>query len=568
MGNHLSNNMTDTSASYLDRAIADPDRHFETWHMSEIWTGPTGTGNYVPNPDDMIIDWNTGIYRCAGVDYSTGLSDLRPWSWRPSTETDDDVMEASGPGAASEAWRIYLDTRKFPYTVSVDAALHIYGDENTYYKLFRGTEISEARGEVISGLYDQNNEHQGDNIPLVLVATNRLDNRAIKAPSPCYTTTEMDDGDVISIVAYNRHGTMTYRRRLVVENTSLTKRGDDSMKYVKAISLKSDWLSPTENNVLEIPINVDMRTVILTGVVEYSNGEKTEYPLSLDGGTRFSVFGLSGFVPTIEGQSSPMQLDYVLQDNEYSTVMAVTETGSVTQPYRIRTKAVDKAYSVKLYAYPVWNIATSAYDLEFWLYNLDRRDFHRLPRGVVELYDDSRPFDGQDFLSNQRVAFSVLLSAVDARYSNHRHIQTMEISLRTAGTIRGTNWMVHYEPGVGEPYGAQVEAAMTFVNSNQWYVDLKNGAGGWEPWLNMLYYPTKPLRDTRSEFAPPEPTHFVVHTKRRQYEFDKLQWDSMLPIVNDLGEGETLYIEWIKRTSTTDLRLGVTGLPVHVINQA
>ena len=560
--------MTDNTQSYLDRAIADPDRGFETWLMSEIWTGPTGQGNYVPNPDDMVIDWNAGIYRCAGVDYSTGLSDLRPWSWSGSGAGDDNAIEASGPGSTTEAWRVYLDTRKFPFNLSVDGAIHIHGEENTHYRLFRGTEISQARGKVVSALYDQNDEFITDLIPLELVGTNQLTNISIKTPKPCYTNERFDDGDVMTIVAYNIHGTQTYRRRLVVENTSMTRRSDDSMKYIRAISLESEWLSKSESNVLEIPINVDMRTVVVMGVVEYSNGDKKRYPITVEGSTRFSLYGLNGYIPTIEGQSAPLILNYVLQPDEYSTVMEVTETGSIVQSYRIRTMPVDKTYSVKLFAYPSWNQSTGAYDMEFWLYNIDRRDFHRIPKGVVELYDTSRAFDGLDFLSNQRVAFSVLLSAIDARYANYRHVQTMDISLRQAGTIRGTNWLVHFEPGNGDPYGAQMEAAMTFVNTNQWYVDLSNGAGGWEDWLNKLYYPVKPLRDTRSEIRPPEPTHFIVHTKRRQYEFDKSQWNAMLPIVNDLSEGENIYIEWIKRTSTTDLRLGVTGVPVHVINQA
>ena len=562
--------MVDSTASYLDRAIADPDRGFQVMYMPDVWTGPQGKGNWVPNPDDLIIDYNSGWYRCFGTDYSTGLSDLRPWSMPGGNggSNDGNYLEAGGPGGASEAWRLYLDTRKFPYPVAVDAALWIPGEENVHYMLFRGSEISEARGEVIGALYDQNDQYLTNKLPLQLVATDKLDNKAIKSPTPAYTNVRMDDGDVVTIVAFNVHGTMTYRRKLLVENTSLTRRGDDSMLYVRSISIKSDWMSQSEKNVLEVPINVDMRTVIMTGVVEYSNGDKIEYPLSMEGQTRFSLFGLMEYVPTIEGQSAPLQLNYLLQDNEFATSHPITENGSIVESYRIRTRPVDKAFSVKLFAYPVWRDAISGYELEFWLYNLDRRDFHRLSKSMVELYDESRAFDGQDFLSNQRIAFSVLLSGVDARYPNYRHVQTMDISLRQVGTIRGTNWLVNYAPGESDPYGAQIEAAMTFVNSNQWYVDVRNGAGGWEDWLNKLYYPVQPLRDTRAEARPPVPTHFILHTKRRQYEFEKEQWNVQLPIVNDLAEGENLYIEWIKRTSTTDLRLGVTGLPVHVINQA
>lgn len=553
--------------SYLDRAIADPDRGFSSWGIWEIWTGPTGAGNYVPNVDDMVIDWDHGIYRVVGVDYTTGLSDLRPWSWKPTEETsDEDVLLASGPGAASEAWRVYLDTRKFPYTLSPDAALHIYGEEAAYYKLFRGSNVTPS-GQVLSALYDQNNDFITDSIPMQLVRTPTPGNLAIKAPKSCYTNQRLDDGDTMTMVVYGTGGNVVYKRKLVVENTSLTRRGDDAMRYVQSISLKSAWLSPSDANLVEFPINVDIRTVVLTGVVEYTNGERLEYPITLDGSSRFSLFGLDNYIPTIEGQTVPLVLNYVLQENEYSTIMAVTESGSVTQPYRARTMPVDKAYSVKLFAYPKWVDPIVGYDLEFWLFNLDRREYHRVPRSLVEIADGSRNFDGLDFLSNQRIAFAVNLADVDPRYVNYRHVQTMDVSLRAAGNLRGTNWLVNYEPGVVDPYGAEIEAAVTFVNTNQWYVNLKNGAGSYEAWLNKLYYPVRPLRDTRSEATPPVPTHFAIHTKRRRVEFESIQWEADLPIINDLAEGETLYIEWFKRTSTTDLRLGVTGLPVHVVNQ-
>ena len=52
----------------------DPTRRFSTFHISEIYTGPNGTGIWVPNVNDMVIDWDNGIYKVVSVDhYKTNL---------------------------------------------------------------------------------------------------------------------------------------------------------------------------------------------------------------------------------------------------------------------------------------------------------------------------------------------------------------------------------------------------------------------------------------------------------------------------------------------------------------
>ena len=43
---------------------------------SEIYTGPTGTGRYVPNIEDAVWDWTAGVFRVVDVNITTGLSTL------------------------------------------------------------------------------------------------------------------------------------------------------------------------------------------------------------------------------------------------------------------------------------------------------------------------------------------------------------------------------------------------------------------------------------------------------------------------------------------------------------
>ena len=56
----------------------NPNRRFYQWAREEIYTGPNGTGAYVPNQGDLVYDRQLGMFEVASVDYTTGLSILTP----------------------------------------------------------------------------------------------------------------------------------------------------------------------------------------------------------------------------------------------------------------------------------------------------------------------------------------------------------------------------------------------------------------------------------------------------------------------------------------------------------
>ena len=85
--------------------IFDSNRGFREWLRSEIYTGPTGTGVYVPNVDDKVWDWVQGILRVVAVDMSTGLSTLQAWQApaEPEPENRLDILSGVGPGTPVKA---------------------------------------------------------------------------------------------------------------------------------------------------------------------------------------------------------------------------------------------------------------------------------------------------------------------------------------------------------------------------------------------------------------------------------------------------------------------------------
>lgn len=545
------------------RFIIDPDRRFTVFGIWEIYP----VGPYVPNPDDEVTDWDRGKMRVLSVDYTTGLSLLKEWTLpsSPSEISDEDVFLGVGPGSQSESWRVYLDDRKMPHTLNVDGRTHIYGSAASVIKVFEGTDIS-VQGVVISAFYDQNNNFLGENIPLEVVTTTDPNNRAVKTPMEGYTSFKLPDGEVVTVVAYTAAGGIVTKAKMLIENTSYVRRTEANRKYVKGIRPLSPWISDADPMVINFPINVTVASIPIQGVVEYSDGTIAILPLTGDDGSQMSLYGLNNYTPTINGQRLPMALRYKLSDDEYAYNQGPTYNGSIMEKVWAMTVPADNAYSVKVYAWPVWRGPVTGYELEFFLYNLDRAEYVLLPKGVVELQAGSRNFDGLDFLSVQHMAISVDLSAVSPKYNSYRHVQTFDVSLKSAGSERRTNWTVAYTPGSDPVYGQGLEAAVTFIDTNQWRVAIDNKFNSKEEWLRHVFYDAQPLYNTKTEPSAPAPDFFYLVTARRSTRFSVEQWNTSLSFFNDLNEGELLYLRWVKSTPSAELELGMTALSVHQVN--
>lgn len=563
-----SNTLVKSAVAVPDIGIIDLNRGFRVWLRSEIFTGPNGTGIYCPNVDDLVVDFAQGFFRVSTIDITTGLSTLVPWELTPSSNTDVelDVLLGVGTDEQRETWRCYIDTRQMPYSMQLDGRLHLYRSDATCWKLFLGTDINESTGEIISSFYNASDEYQGENIPLELVATDDLNNRAIWAPSAGSTNRQLADGEVVTAVLYNAADHQLSYTKLLVQNTALVRRVDSSAKLIKSIELKSPYLSDADPKMLIAPINVDMKTVQITGVVRYNNGETMEVPITLDGTGKMSLHGLRWYTPTIQSYAMPLTLSYRLSEDEYSLEHGVTENGMITEAYSIKAAPVDNAYSLKLYAYPTWNTAANRYDLDFWLFNMDRDVYYRVPNSIVETPESEAAFDGQNYTTVQRLKFGVQLSAVDPMFSDYRHVQSCSISLRQTGIEKGTKWQVKLDPTQQVFFGDGLLASNRFVNTNLSYLNVKNSCTSLSQWLDKLFYAVNPLFDDTSEVKAPQPTHFVIHTKTRTYEFSVALWDQDITIMNEVKIGETVYIRWLRDVGATKLQLGVTGLAVEQSN--
>lgn len=547
-----------------ENVIRQPNRGFTTFHISEIYT-PGGSGLYVPNINDLIVDYNAGFYRCIAVDYTTGISTLDRWN--PPRQNDyvaqEDILLGAGPGRASESYRAYLDTSVTPYILALDSRLHLYGTGNRYAKFFRGTDISQLTGQVISAYYDQSGNHLGENIPLEMVALENASNVAVQTPVVGYTLTEMDDGEVVTVVIYDDAGNVKSVNYVTVKNSTFIRSVDQSLEYIVNVAIESPYLLPGDPTTIEIPINMVVDNIPMMGLVTYNSGRVARIPID---GTKLSLLGKENYIATRKGQTVPVALSYQMGPNEYSYNMVVSQNNHITIPYKLRTADPDNAYSVKLFAYPEWIDAITGYRLKFYLTNLERQFVWDVTPHVVA-GAGSRAFNPTEYGTLQRVTFMVNLANVDGQFNAYHHVETFEFFLIGPPNVMDpTTWQIGFEPNQDPRYGLNTFAEISFNGSNDWDVDVSSGAATLEDWLEMMYYRTLPLYDVSSELRAPVPTHFYLRVGGHRELFPIAQWAVANSMHEGRANGECVYIEFVRRISGNDLQLSVTGVPVHVVS--
>lgn len=547
-----------------ENLIRQPNRGFTVFHISEIYRpgaeDPT-KAIYVPNVNDLIIDYNAGFYRCTAVDYTTGLSTLTRWTPPRQNEyvTDQDILLGSGPGRPSESFRLYLDTSVTPFTISLDARLHMYGTGNRYAKIFRGSDIS-ANGQVISRFYDQSGNYLGENLPLEVVAMEDVTNTAIQTPVVGYTLTAMPDGELVTVVIYDDAGNVRSVNPVTVKNTGFVRSVDMSMEYIIDIGLETPFLSSSDPTTIEVPLNMPVINIPLTGVVTYNSGRQTR--LQVDG-TKFELLGIENYIATSAGQTVPVALTYRVSPGEHTYSLTPSVNGHITKQFQIRTINPDAAYKPKLFAWPEWVDALNGFRLKFYLTNLARQTIWDVTNKVVA-GQGSRAFNPTQYALLQRCTFAVNLQEVDSRFNQYLHVQTFDIMLSgPPSDAVDSLWTLGFEPNQEPAYGLQTYALMQYVNVGNWEVQLHCGLSDLTQWLERVYLRTKPLKDELTEPAPLTPTHFYLNVGNSRALYPINQWNMTLVTDAGLTTGKNVYLEFIRRISGNDLYLGTAALPVR-----
>jgi len=542
--------------------IRHPNEEFRIWLKDQIYESGKDKG-HVPNLNDLVLDYTSGLFRVVDVDITTGISTLQPWQlplMNPGSN-DEDLLLGKGPGTITEHYRALIDDSVTPHVLALDGELHMYSSTAAYMKVFKGVDISDS-GQVISAYYDNAGNFIGENIPMEVVAMNPMTNIAIKAPMVGSTNVTLPDGELVTAVFYSALAEPISWQKLIVINTAFIRTTDASLKYIIDIGLETPFLSSSDPTTIEYPVNMPVSGLNLMGVVNYSDGSSIKLPVD---GTKFSIYGLDTFVATVQGQKLDVVLTYKLAPNEFNYIQPPNPEGTITKLYTATVKEHDGAYSVKVFGYPRWIDPINGYKMEYYLYTLDRQDRYHITH-LVQMTSTSMPFNPILYGVKQTVAIAVDLNQVDPLFKAWHHVQTFEITLRHPGHLDlGDNWTVGFSPGHNPPYGVDVRAVAEVVNSNLFKLKIDCGQANLTDWLEKIFYATQPLFDGGSELKAPEPNFMVLRINNLTMEVPVGTWNQEMTVTEMPDEGGLIYVDWIRRNYQTDLLLGTSALIVKRI---
>lgn len=538
--------------------IPNPTRRFTPWFIEEVFgAGTAPTNTHIINVNDLVIDYdNLILYRCVAVS-NTGIPSLEPVFFTGGKGmTVEETILGTGPGLASEGYRLYVNPKLIPSPFNLDNRVLFLGSEVTRFKVFKGVDITN-KGRVISGVFNSANRLVSEDIPLEAVVIPNIQNNTYKVAKGGFLTEQVDDGEVLTIVTYNNAGAIQSRFMVLAVNTEFVRNIDASKKQVTNISIITPYLNANDKLLIEFPLSMVAQSGGFMGQVTYNDGTTVTYPVD---GTKFSLFGFDTFVSSRLGDTCPLVLNYNLSETEYGNNVKTQGTRRfISQPYKIKTVESDNRYSVRLYVTPIWDFAKLQWKLEYWLYSLERT----APINVtnfIEYKAGTDPFNGKEFGNAQELSVALNLDNLGPSYSYFRHTETFSITMLrpVVDTLVSSYYVLQYD---GDSVIAGKTVALISGENGNRTLDLSNGAPSVSILLNQWYFASQPLIYPFNEDNPPPPTHarIVINDWEREIPISDLirpLTGVNVPVVN----GTTVTVEFLHITQTTRLYLSRVAL--------
>lgn len=546
--------------------VYDPDSLIFVWDKSRLFEGPgdTGKGKYVAKILDYAIDKSIHKwYQIIDIDWATLTPTFRALDEEGAAGLDSILV---GLGEQPKTMIAWLDTAQLPYSLALDSRHTINGSENTYARVFKGSDVS-ASGEVISAVFN-GQTYVDDKIPLEMT---KYDSHDITVLAEKYvpsfnTKTMLKVGEVITVVIYNAQNQMTHAKAFRIAHGASVRPVNASQKYITGIFLRSIFQHANDPYKLDFPLNAPIGALNVKGILRYSDNSEKEMDVD---DTKFSLAGLEKFVATRPGQHIPLVLTYRLDQGEFASGALSVDGKRITEPYQLVTTTENGLYSPVLFGYPRWDNTANQYLMRWWLMDLSRMTiFDATP--YVQYNQTSEIFNGSKYDAMQFLSVRVRLSEVSASLPSWTHTQTLYVKLyNPLAQVRPQGkWEVGQENVAGDFYGENLTARVNTINQNNFEVALDNNITTLNEWLDKMYYKAKPVYSLYRESAPPMPSHFtVINDSQNEQTFPIAQWNRAFKIFTNLQAKGNLVIRWDKQMANGGvLYLATTELPMDFIS--
>ena len=540
--------------------IQDITNKFRIWRMPEVFTGPTGTGIYQPKVNDLVVDFNDdatiSIYRVMSQNADGTVNMTESYFRDPSTVGFGALFGDAGTAA------LYYDTRVSPYTIQVDGRITVASNNASYARIYRGTDTSSV-GTVISQTYLADGTLGGNLLSMSTVATDKYNNNTgIRRVDKGYTAAELLQNEVVTLVIYDAAGTVILLRTLKVQPVNMIQGINTDSKFVVGISLQTAIGSVFAGNVVNYPALATFEKANFNAVVTYFSGESKILPID---GTTVTLEGLEGYVPNGVNQTYPMVLKYRLRAGE-SGYPNSTSSNVFSQSYTLHTIAPNPDYLVKLYAYPVWNANTAAYQLKWFLCHGTRSGYEDVTSLVTIT---GTPFNGTLYSTDQTVTARINLKNVSAVYGDFIYTQGVKLKLIAPGTYRSSspaspNWLVDKDVGNAIKYGGGLFATVLPDAGGIAKINLKGLFTGQSAWITAAYANAGVILSPSGDA--PVPTHFTVLTGSTNVTYPISAWNSVLSLTAAIDNSSTVFIVFKSITAQGTSVILVAGMPAYQVD--
>ena len=534
--------------------VYQPDARWTIWSLHDIYQGTLGEGKYIPKINDYVVEISTGsFYIVTDLDMVTLVPTLTPIVINQNNSTNTSLFISE----TIDNYRLYYDTTVYPYTLSVDALMHIYSSEATTARIYLGVEIDDTK--IISQVYSNSGNFLGFDIPLQKVAFNSHDNYAIKSVPTCNTKHTLKTGDMCSVVIFSSSGKVLSKVYCVVEDMSFVPQAYAEQRYIVQIGLKSPFLDVVNDTIINYPVNLPMASFNPIGFVQYNDGSTVEYPVD---GDKFSLYGLDDFVSTILGHKVPLVLSYKMGSQESGLSVVTNDNNFITRPYTLIVSNPNTSYNVKLFIYPRWVDTNTGYVYNAYLMNLDR-NIHYNVTDKVSISLNSPSFNPKAYGITQRITFTIELSQVSNLFNYFIHAQVVDIILRgpaSDGSIINIWEVNNTVPSSQSFYGTQLFA--TTDTSTRLNLTISSNIQSVEEYIEKVYRTTHPLYNVVTETQAPDPTHIEVIYGTERHIIDINDYYNPIVFNNQISNFSNVNLVFLKAVPGGYLKLSTADLTV------
>lgn len=550
-----------------DVPVWNPTGLHHRYGLDEIYTGKAniGQGNkgrYVPNVGDEAYSWDKGEFYVSAVNPTTLIATLLPQVQKQQQGANEvDFLLGVGSRYPQPGFFLYVDNEQSPPRASVDAQAIFRHPEVNYFVLYGGFSTAGVV-EILSARFNSNNEYIDERIPRVTVPSEHSpDGVQYYTLESFPVTRQLNPGEPVKIVGYTASNVQITESGFVVRDGNYVRRQSSPVRQIVSAKLVSPYMSANpEEKIIRIPTGTLIESIPLSCELLLSGGKKLTLPID---GVKVRVQGLDEVVSSTPGYLPDVVLFYKLGEGEMYVGSQDNDGSALTERYKVQIDPTMETYGFKLFVYPTWRNGNEGYPLVAYLSDFDHSNIYDVT-SLLEITANSREWDPLLYGTKQHLRLAVEVSKVDPRFTNYRHIQTVQITLIEQGTASSDElWRIYFEEGQNPPYGNGCRADLTYVSSQVWTANLKAGALTIDEWLDKLYYRTKPLFDPEIQTAPDVPSHFIYVISGQRYRRPISDWDKVFTVVTGGDDGQITLIHFVNSVNGVDLYLATAGLAIR-----